>query len=143
MDLLAFYTQQLHQQCPNLHLQTLTLNQTGQYNDVLIVNGDLIPVLRHGDFGTSNILYDPESTSVTGIIDFSSAGLGDPAVDFAALLASYGEHFYTQCCPHCPEMEHALNQVRFYCGTFTLQEALFGIENNDPVALRNGLASVN
>ncbi len=287
MDTLSFYTQQLHQHCPNLQLQTLTLNQTGQYNDVLIVNGDLIfrfarvsaaastlqrelallrylqgrlplaipnpiipcaqpgatdvafmgyrmlpgkplwredfatiatqhgdtiacqlagflyalhhtpapsitlpladtrqewaelyariqaqlfgylhpkarrqvaqhfesflanpnqstfqPTLRHGDFGTSNILYDPESASVTGIIDFSSAGLGDPAVDFAALLASYGEAFYAQCCPHYPEMEHALNRVRFYRGTFALQEALFGIENDDPVALRNGLASV-
>jgi aminoglycoside 2''-phosphotransferase len=39
-------------------------------------------------------------------------------------------------------MEHALNRVRFYRGTFALQEALFGIENDDPVALRNGLASV-
>ena len=265
MDTLSFYTQQLHQHCPSLQLQSLTLNQTGQYNDVLIVNGDLIfrfarvpaaastlqrelallrylqgrlplaipnpiipcaklgatdiafmgyrmlpgkplwredfatiaarcgdtiacqlagflyalhhtpapsitlpladarqewvelyariqaqlfgylhpkarrqvtqhfenfladsnestfqPALRHGDFGTSNILYDPESASVTGIIDFSSAGLGDPAVDFAALLASYGEAFYAQCCPHYPEMEHALNRVRFYRGTFAL-----------------------
>lgn len=290
-DTLTFYTQQLHQHCPDLQLHTLTLNQTGQYNDVLIVNGDLIfrfarvpaavttlqhelallhylqgrlplaipnptytgaepgatevafmgypmlpgkplwreelvaiaarrgdtiacqlagflralhhtpaptapsitlpladtrqewaelyariraqlfgylrptarrrvaqhfesflagpnqsafqPALRHGDFGTSNILYDPESALITGIIDFSSAGLGDPAVDFAALLASYGEAFYAQCYPHYPEMEHALDRARFYHGTFALQEALFGIENDDPVALRNGLASVN
>jgi aminoglycoside 2''-phosphotransferase len=28
----------------------------------------------------------------------------------------------------------------FYQGTFALQEALFGIENNDPQALASGLA---
>lgn len=98
------------------------------------------PALRHGDFGASNILYGPASAAITGIIDFGGAGLGDPAVDFAALLASYGEDFYAQCAAHYPEMERTLNRVRFYCGTFALQEALFGAENNDPIALRNGLA---
>ena len=40
--------------------------------------------IRHGDFGLGNILYDPEHLTITGIIDFSFVGLGDPAIDIAA-----------------------------------------------------------
>ncbi len=53
------------------------------------------PALVHGDFGPSNILYDASRHSISGIIDFSSARWGDPAVDLAAILApiSYSEPF--------------------------------------------------
>ena len=98
------------------------------------------PVLRHGDFGTGNIIYDPVNRSIVGIIDFGSAGLGDPAVDFAGLLSSYGERFYEQCAESYPEMQLAFKRVQFYYGTFALQEALFGIENDDQQAFRNGIA---
>ncbi|NIV40422.1 MAG: phosphotransferase, partial [Anaerolineae bacterium] len=49
------------------------------------------PVLKHSDFGPSNILFDSETQRVSGIIDFGSSGLGDPAYDFAGLLSGYGE----------------------------------------------------
>jgi len=38
-------------------------------------------VLRYGDFGTGNILYDPQTLTISGIIDFGFAGLGDGALD--------------------------------------------------------------
>jgi len=38
-----------------------------------------------------------------------------------------------------PEMHAALDRVAFYRGTFALQEALFGIENNDTEAFHAGL----
>jgi aminoglycoside 2''-phosphotransferase len=98
------------------------------------------PVLRHGDFGTGNIIYDPGRLSVVGIIDFGGTGLGDPATDFAGLFISYGKEFYEQCYPVYPEMEQALKRVHFYCGTFALQEALFGIENGDQAAFQSGIA---
>jgi aminoglycoside 2''-phosphotransferase len=98
------------------------------------------PMLRHGDFGTGNIIYDPERLSVVGIIDFGGTGLGDPASDFAGLYISYGETFYRQCYSVYPEMEEALERVRFYCGTFALQEALFGLENGNQEAFQNGIA---
>lgn len=97
------------------------------------------PVLRHGDFGASNILYDPWKLSVVGIIDFGGTALGDPAIDFAGLLISYGENLYEQCYAVYPEMEQALKRARFYCDTFALQEALFGIENGDQTAFQNGM----
>ncbi|MHA2493860.1 MAG: phosphotransferase family protein [Candidatus Hodarchaeales archaeon] len=62
-------------------------------------NFRFIPRVVHGDFDTSNILVDPRSFRITGIIDFEDLGVWDPAADFLfydegldfieQLLASY------------------------------------------------------
>ena len=98
------------------------------------------PRLRHGDFGTGNIIYDPRDLTIAGIVDFGHVGLGDPAVDFAGLHISYGEAFYGQCYSAYPAMEQALDRVTFYRGTFALQEALFGLDNGDRDAFESGMA---
>lgn len=103
-------------------------------------NFDFGPMLRHGDFGTTNLLYDRRCQRLSGVIDFSSAGLGDPAVDFAGLLSSFGEAFFKRCL-HCdPQIETMLPRIRFYRGIFALEEALFGLENDDAQAFRAGMA---
>jgi aminoglycoside 2''-phosphotransferase len=99
------------------------------------------PVLKHGDFGPSNILLDPQTQRIAGIIDFGSACLGDPAYDFAGLLSGYGESFVDRCRATYPEIPTFCGRIRFYQGTFALLEALFGIENDDPDAFRDGIAS--
>ena len=45
------------------------------------------PRVVHGDFDTSNIIVDPETMEVKGIIDFEETGLWDPAAD----LLFFGE----------------------------------------------------
>ena len=97
------------------------------------------PVLRHGDFGGSNILYDAATQKLTGIIDFGSAAVGDPAYDVAGLLASYGEEFVEACVLGYPEITGFMDRVAFYQRTFALEEALFGIENEDEAAFRAGM----
>ena len=98
------------------------------------------PKLRHGDFGAGNILFDPESQSIAGVIDFGGIGVGDPAGDYAGLYTSFGEEFYRNCYGEYPEMAYALDRVKIYIGTFALQEALFGYENDDPNAYKSGMA---
>jgi aminoglycoside 2''-phosphotransferase len=49
------------------------------------------PVLVHGDFDTSNILVNPESFFINGIIDFEETRVFDPAVDL--LFLSEGSIF--------------------------------------------------
>jgi aminoglycoside 2''-phosphotransferase len=98
------------------------------------------PVLKHSDFGPSNILFDRETQRITGIIDFGGSGLGDPAYDFAGLLSGYGERFVELCARAYPEVGTFMDRIRFYQGTFALLEALFGIENGDEQALEAGLA---
>jgi aminoglycoside 2''-phosphotransferase len=95
------------------------------------------PALVHGDFGTSNILYDPDTGNVVGVIDFDSTDVGDPAVDFAA-ASCYGLQRFARV---YPEVSAMANRVNFYRGTFALQEALFGAENGDDVAYRAGMAA--
>jgi aminoglycoside 2''-phosphotransferase len=46
---------------------------------------EFIPCLRHGDFGGSNILWDPAKGQITGVVDFSYCAPGDPAVDLAGI----------------------------------------------------------
>ncbi len=102
---------------------------------------DFRPALRHGDFGSSNILYEPQSHALSGIVDFGSTEVGDPAYDVAGLLASYGEDFVIRCAAAYPEIEGFMERVEFYQRTFALEEALFGVENDDEAAFRAGMAT--
>jgi len=105
-------------------------------NDKLL---DFDTVLIHGDFGASNILWDPKHERVSGVIDFGETEIGDPAYDFAGLLASYGESFIKRCLSLYPEGSKVLERINFYKSTFALQEALHGIEKNDEEAFENGI----
>jgi aminoglycoside 2''-phosphotransferase len=100
-----------------------------------------IPALRHGDFGGSNILHDPAQGVITGILDFGFAGLGDPAIDIAA-ISSYGQPFLTHFIPAYPGLDEIiLARAHFYKGTYALQEALHGLLHNDPEAYQSGIAT--
>ena len=120
------------------------LEVTKHFEDFLSdeANSSYTPALIHSDFGPGNILYDTRTNSISGIIDFSSAGWGDPAVDFAALLCSvsYGEQFLERFTPIYPLTEAILSRAKFYAGTFALQEALYGLEDGDPEAFERGIA---
>ena len=96
------------------------------------------PSVRHGDFGTGNILFDAKTGTISGILDFAFTGLGDPAVDFAG-LKRFGPEFYQQCAAHYPAIADAEDRIAFYQGTFALQEALFGLEHDDPEAFAAGI----
>ncbi|WRP05551.1 aminoglycoside phosphotransferase family protein [Rossellomorea aquimaris] len=96
-------------------------------------------VLTHGDFGASNILWGSKREEVTGIIDFGETEIGDPAYDFAGLLASYGQPFVKRCLSMYPDGEKIFERMTFYQSTFALQEALHGIEKDDREAFERGL----
>lgn len=98
------------------------------------------PALRHGDFGTVNILHDSAIPTITGIIDFGDATLGDPAIDYAGLQSGYGEEFVKLVVndeDYYAEIEH---RIQFYLGTFALFEALHGYDNDDMEAFEAGMA---
>jgi aminoglycoside 2''-phosphotransferase len=100
---------------------------------------NLNTTLIHGDFGATNILWEPHTKKITGIIDFGGSGIGDPAYDFAGILSSYGEDFYNKCLKLYPNGTEIAERVSFYRSTFALQEALHGVENDDVVAFENGI----
>jgi len=94
------------------------------------------PVLRHGDFGTGNILHD--AGEISGIIDFSFAGAGDRAQDVGALLG-YGESFMERCYPAYPEMRDTLKRVAFIRTTYALQQALYALRDGNREDFEDGM----
>ena len=54
--------------------------------------GSPAPVSRlvHDDLGIEHVLIDPQSSEVTGIIDWGDLNIGDPASDFVGLLEWVG-----------------------------------------------------
>ena len=100
---------------------------------------EYLPCLRHGDFGPTNILGDIESATITGILDFGHAGVGDPAYDLAG-VACYGDAFLEMVGAEYPHFESLRARSKFYKETFALQEALYGLEHGDTQAFERGIA---
>lgn len=96
------------------------------------------PALRHGDFGFGNILYDPQSLNISGVIDFGFVGLGDPAIDLAS-ASVLGERIFKKICQAYPNSQTMLERARFYRGTYALQEALHGLLKGDQEAFESGI----
>jgi aminoglycoside 2''-phosphotransferase len=101
-------------------------------------NHDYHLCLIHNDFGGSNILYDEDRQELSGVIDFNSLCIGDPAVD-AASLSTYGEDFVLRGFGVYPEMENLMERARLIKQTFALEEALSGWRDNDPKAFERGM----
>ena len=56
-------------------------------------NWNFEPRLVHGDLIGPHLLVDLEVRKLVGVLDWGAAAVGDPAVDFAGLVASYGSDF--------------------------------------------------
>ncbi|MGG6652107.1 UNVERIFIED_CONTAM: phosphotransferase, partial [Salmonella enterica subsp. enterica serovar Weltevreden] len=61
------------------------------------------------------------------IIDFGTAGLGDPALDLAVLLGNYGDTLVAEGLPAYPRRAEHLDRARFWVGTLEWQWALAGL----------------
>jgi aminoglycoside 2''-phosphotransferase len=92
---------------------------------------DYEPVLIHGDLGVYHILYDLTQGRITGVIDFGTAGLGDPASDFACLIQALGERFLQRMARFSPAIAPALDRARFRAGALELEWALHAIRSNE------------
>jgi len=54
-------------------------------------DSSLEPTLIHGDLGTENLLFDPASVRLTGILDWGYMQVSDPALEFAHLFMHKAE----------------------------------------------------
>lgn len=87
--------------------------------------------LINGDTTPYHILYDRPAQRISGIIDFGTAGIGDPAADFATLIYFYGESFLRRMAKFYPEIIDGVDRARFWAGTLELQWALSGIRSRN------------
>ena len=92
--------------------------------------------IKHGDLGVGNILVDPETLRISGILDFGSAGLDDPAVDLG-FVSFWGESllgskaFVEQVYDTYPVDEPLLRRIQFYRLMIPLWMALGALHGDD------------
>lgn len=103
------------------------------YDSILLDprNFDYEPCLIHGDLGPYHVLFDLQHNRLNGVIDFGVAGVGDAALDIAALLTNYGESFVSKMLLFYPDMEKLMKRARFYAQAIELQWAYLGIETGE------------
>jgi aminoglycoside 2''-phosphotransferase len=116
------------------------VNLRKRFIDFLAVCASLPLSIIHGDFGTGNILIDQGRLS--GVIDFSGCGPGDPAYDVASLAAGFGDDFADLVMSHLPKQKGMRERIEFYQSTFPLLDILHGLKTKDKEALHAGLLSV-
>jgi aminoglycoside 2''-phosphotransferase len=75
---------------------------------------------------------------LTGVIDFSSAGLGDPAQDIGALW-SLGDPLMSHILDLYPEMRGHMRRVAFIRSTYALQQALFALRDGNQEDFEDGI----
>jgi aminoglycoside 2''-phosphotransferase len=86
-------------------------------------------VLIHDDLAQYHILYNPDRHLINGIIDFGTAGRGDPARDYGLLMNVYGETFVNRMANFDSRVESFIDRARFYSGTYELQWVLGGMRS--------------
>lgn len=115
---------------------------TSRYFDYALADAGLWrgePCVVHGDIGAGNILF--HDGRISGIIDWGFCGLGDPAQDLGALLASYGEAFAARVCRHYPALGKGLARARVYRRQYALLQALYALRDNDQAEFDDGIAA--
>ncbi|MGI5336036.1 phosphotransferase family protein [Streptomyces sp. CA-181903] len=96
----------------------------------------------HGDLGGENVLWETEDglPVLRGVVDWDEAAIGDPAVDLAAVAASYGDAFLRRVVAlGGPALRGPAGRVAAVRGTFALQQALSALRDGDAAELADGL----
>lgn len=105
-------------------------------------NWKFTPVLIHGDFDSSNILYDQSCRTICGIIDFEETNPGDPAWDFCCLLAEFGQGFLRNMINNYKGAvdDNLYERISFHAKRTVFHEILYGLEFNKREFKEHGLS---
>ncbi len=95
--------------------------------------------LVHSDLGGVNIRLDPTTGAVTGLLDWDHAFPGDPAIDTAAVTAGLDPVIRTALLTARPALRTGLRRFDAYAATWPLQEILWGLDNERPDLVTDGL----
>lgn len=98
--------------------------------------------LIHRDLGCEHILVDPAAHSLTGVIDWGDASMGDPAMDFVGLLTALGPAFVERVLRHYPLPTDSAfwGRMRFYAAIIPFYFLNIGALEGDQARIAEGLA---
>ncbi len=103
---------------------------------------DFEPTLIHGDLGTENILFDPSSVRLTGILDWGYMQISDPALEFAHLFMhkpELGEEVLKQYGMKGPDFK---KRVQWYVDSEPFYDVMWGIDHHWDKAKKLGLGQL-
>jgi len=90
-------------------------------------------VLTHQDLGAEHVFVSPDDLRITGIIDWSDAALGDPAVDLGLVLRDLGpdagETATLQFVRHDLECEELLPRAYFHARVRAIEDLAHGVRH--------------
>ncbi|HWV24747.1 MAG TPA: phosphotransferase [Thermomicrobiales bacterium] len=97
--------------------------------------------LIHGDLGGANMLFTKsrDIPHLTGVVDWDESHLGDPAEDLASLAATFGMDVMLRIVAQLGLDEAIAGRILMIQGTFALQQALAGFNDDDLAELDDGL----
>ena len=101
------------------------------------------PALIHADLGPEHLLCDAEGRLV-GVIDWTDARIGDPALDFAWLLHGLGPAFATELlAAYEGEVDATVaERAAFFHLLGPWHEVTYGLDRELPAYVESGLAGV-
>jgi aminoglycoside 2''-phosphotransferase len=99
------------------------------------------PAVVNSDVGPGHILFDPQSNELTGLLDWGTTSLGDPAVDYVGMLYEYGEAFLHRMAAYDRSIPAMLDRIRAWALTMDMQFLLWYQKTKDPAWLTTGLGS--
>jgi aminoglycoside 2''-phosphotransferase len=97
------------------------------------------PTLIHGDLGTENILFDPGSVRLTGILDWGYMQISDPALEFAHLFmhkSELGEEVLKQ---YRMRESSFKKRVQWYIDSEPFYDIMWGVSHHWDKAKKMGL----
>jgi aminoglycoside 2''-phosphotransferase len=105
-------------------------------------NFGFAPAVLHADLTGDHILIDTTTGEIAGIIDWGDATVGDPAYDFAGLLADYGVEFAGNALASYgqPTDPAFMDRVAFYVAAMPFNEILYGQDIGSAQHVERGLA---
>jgi len=100
------------------------------------------PTVLHADLSPDHILFDPNSSKITGILDFGDVCIGDPDYDLMWMYEDYwGEPFVRLMLRWYPHSnpERLLKKLHFFSQSNVLQDVLIGVRRNDSEIVRDAM----
>jgi aminoglycoside phosphotransferase (APT) family kinase protein len=126
----------------------LTPRERRQATDLIeshVVDGaklSFTPSLMHGDLAPEHVLCKTAGL-ITGVIDWTDARIGDPAVDLAWLAHGTESDFAGAVLASYPANDPAMvERARFYYQVVPWHVLLFGIDEHRAELIESGLADV-
>jgi aminoglycoside phosphotransferase (APT) family kinase protein len=103
--------------------------------------------LAHSDLGAEHVFVAGTPRRITGVLDWSDAAIGDPALDLGLIMRDLGgdgfRHALTAFAAGGGDAVEAVPRADFYARVRTFEDLSFGLEHDVPAYRDNALRAID